>query len=307
MRPAPASLDWPAFLAPARIDTHLVKLPPVLDYPFVLARNRELLWSFIWRELKARYLGSLLGRLWPILNPLIVFLLFYFVFAVIMRMRLVERGVEISDASAVGLYIISGILPWIFFSEALNRCTGVVLENGNLVKKIAFPSQLLPTYAVGVNLIYFLISLVVFLVARLCFFYDIAGRKGLPDTWPLLFVAIPLQVVFTTGLGLFLGALNIFVRDTSQIIGLVLQLIFFLTPIVYTSELIRVNAPQYLGLLELNPLYHLMEMYRAALVIRIEGATPWHSAGVFALVAFVTFILGYAFFLKTKGRFADEI
>lgn len=278
----------------------------VFKLPVLLVRHRELLWSFVWRELKARYEGSLLGRLWPLLNPIILFLVYYFVFAVIMRMRLEIKGVETDDPSLFGLYLIAGLLPWLFLNETAVKCTGVVLENGNLVKKIAFPSQLLPIYTVVSNGIYFLIGLVVFLIVRVTWLGDAGGLPMLPDSWPFLFIAILLQLVFVTGIGLFLGALNIFIRDTSQVIALIMQLWFFTTPIVYPVSLIEENLPDYAFLMKANPVYHLMEIYRAALVAD-AGVYPWQPTWMFAIMALVVFVPGYAFFLATKGRFADEL
>jgi len=283
-----------------------LKFKQLLELPLLIVRHRELLGSFVWRDLKARYEGSLLGRLWPMLNPLILFAVYYYVFAVILKQRMTRGGLPVGDESTMGLYIISGIVPWICFSESLLRCTGVVLENGNLVKKIAFPSQLLPVYAVCVNLVYALIALALFIVAKIVFF------GGLPHAWPWLLVALALQVVFTTGLGLLLGALNIFIRDTSQIIGLILQLWFFATPIVYAAEIITTSLGDHAWLMQMNPMYHLMELYRTALVypddvITPDRIDPLTSALFFGAMAIVTFLPGYAFFLHTKGRFADEL
>jgi lipopolysaccharide transport system permease protein len=283
-----------------------VKFAELLKLPILVVRHRELLGSFIWRDLKARYEGSLLGRLWPVLNPLILFAVYYFIFAVVMEQRLTDKGVPVGDEATMGLYIISGILPWLCFSDTLLRCTGVVLENGNLVKKIAFPSQLLPVYAVCVNLVYMAIGLVLFIVAKLLFF------GGLPSAWPYLLAAIPLQVVFATGLGLLLGALNIFIRDTSQIIGLILQLWFFWTPIVYPAELVQKSLGFHAIWMQINPMYHLMELYRTALVypddiVLTDRVPPALSVLVLLVMAVVTFLPGYAFFLRTKGRFADEL
>ena len=284
--------------------------------PVIVVRHRELLWSFIWRDLKARYEGSLLGRLWPVLNPLIMCSVYYFVFAVILGMRMTAKGMEgTAESSMMGLFIISGIIPWLAFGDSLLRCTGVVLENANLVKKIAFPSQLLPVYAVAVNTIYFFLGLGIFLLARLTFFYELSGNdsndvthvvQGLPDCWPMLLAIIPLQALFTTGIGLFLGAFNIFVRDTSQMVPLILQLWFFTTPIVYPATLIQKNLPDYAYLMQINPIYHLMDVYRSALLIDLNG-TPWFSFWIFTGCACLVFLPGYAFFLKTRGRFADEL
>lgn len=283
-----------------------MRITELFDLPVLAVRHRELLGSFVWRDLKARYEGSLLGRLWPVLNPLILFAVYYFIFAVVLEQRLLDRGQPIGSESMMGLYIISGILPWICFSETLLRCTGVILENGNLVKKIAFPSQLLPVYAVLVNFVYMAIGLVLFVIAKFVFF------DGLPSAWPYLLAAIPLQVLFSTGLGLLLGALNIFIRDTSQIIGLILQLWFFWTPIVYPAELVQKSLGFHAIWMQINPMYHLMELYRTALVypdglVMTDRVAPMTSVIVLAGMALVTFLPGYAFFLRTKGRFADEL
>ncbi len=279
-----------------------MKLSASLSLPLVAWRHRELLISFVWRDLKARYEGSLFGRLWPFLNPLILFGVYYLVFALVLKQRFAVAGQEQLEGSIAAFYIMAGLLPWIAFSESLVRCTGVVLENANLVKKIAFPSQLLPLYAVIVNAVYFLIGLAVLVIARAVAF------KSLPPTVWLLLLAIPLQVVFTTGLGLLLGAANIFLRDTAQSIQLILMLWFFTTPIVYPATLITEDPEfhQWAWVLNLNPFHHLLEIYRAALVYD-HVSVPWSSIGVFALIAIAVFIPGHAFFLATKGRFADEI
>lgn len=287
-----------------------MKIREVLTLPAIIVRHRELLGSFIWRDLRARYEGSLLGRLWPILNPLILFSLYYLVFALIMGQRLESRGIESGftegeEKGLYGLYIISGILPWLAFSEGLLRCTGVVLENGNLVKKIAFPSQLLPVYAVVVNVVYFLIGLAVYMIAVATFF------GGIPGNAYLLLIVLPLQLVFTVGIGLFLGAINIFIRDTSQIVGLGLQLWFFTTPIVYPKSLLeRKEIVDYAWLMKFNPMYHMMEIYRYALVPSYQefnGPFDWSNVWIFALIAIAVFIPGHLFYLATKGRFADEL
>ncbi|MBK6942441.1 MAG: ABC transporter permease [Planctomycetes bacterium] len=282
-----------------------MKLPESLSLPFIAWRHRELVTSFVWRDLKARYEGSLLGRLWPLLNPLILFGVYYLVFVEVLQQRF-EGGAGdaavLSDRSHAAFYIMAGLLPWISFSESIVRCTGVVLENGNLVKKIAFPSQLLPLYAVAVNAIYFVIALAVYVAVRLI----VIG--GLPQHFWLVGLALILQIVFTTGLGLFLGAMNIFIRDTSQIVQLFLMLWFFTTPIVYPAQLITQaeNLQQWSWLMKVNPFFHLVEIYRAALTFD-TAPVPWTAVMVMALWAILVFIPGHAFFLATKGRFADEL
>src|SRR5262249_9793614 len=117
---------------------------------------------------------------------------------------------------------------------------------------------------------------------------------------------ILLQMIFTTGLGLFLGALNVFLRDTSQFIGLILMLWMFLTPIFYPEELAKIQLGNYFFLIELNPIYHLVRIYRA-LMLRYTDPFPWSSILKFTLFAIPTFVIGLDFYRSTKGRFADEV
>jgi len=184
-----------------------------LRLPIVLIGHRELLWSFVRRELKARIEGSMLGRLWPIIQPALLFAIYYLVFAQILKIGfsddLAPHGPEQVGWRST-FYLITGILPWTLTAESLTQGSGVVLENANLIKKIAFPSELLPVYRVLVFHVYFAMGFLILLGLELII------NGGLPVT--LLWVPAVAFVHFmlVTGLTMFLSAANIFVRDVAQ-------------------------------------------------------------------------------------------
>jgi ABC-type polysaccharide/polyol phosphate export permease len=274
-----------------------------LEYPFLAWRYRDLLGSFVWRDLRARYEGSFLGRVWPILQPAILISVYYLVFVTFLGMAGRGSGEAIpgiSEKSYAGFELIAGVLPWLAFSQAILRCTNVVIEHASMIKRIAFPSELLAAYVVTLETIYFLLALLVYIPVM----WFIVG--WVPLRLLYLPLAILLQMVFTIGLGLFLGALNVFLRDTSQFIGLVLMLWMFLTPIFYPEEIPRRQLGEYFYLIELNPIYHLVRIYRA-LMLRYTDPFPWFSILKFSFFAFPTFLIGLTFYRSTKGRFADEV
>ncbi|MFO0980734.1 MAG: ABC transporter permease [Planctomycetota bacterium] len=266
----------------------------------------DLIGLFVWRDLKARYEGSFLGKIWPLLHPALFVTIYYVVFVQILTMKYGKedtealKGLGLTNSQAMGLFLITGILPWICFSESIQRCTNVVIEHASMIKKIAFPSELLVSYVVAVQMVYFIIGLCVYFPLML----GIAGF--VPARVLLLPIPIVLQGIFMIGVGLFLGALNVFLRDTAQAIGLVLMLWMFLTPVFYPEDLAIEKFGSYAVLMELNPLFALLRCYRN-LMFRHTDPIEWHTMAKFALFAIPVFIAGLAFYRSTKGRFADEV
>ncbi len=288
-----------------------------LLFPGVAHRHLDILKSFVYRDLQARYQGSILGRLWPLLHPLLLLGIYHLVFAEILGIRFAEESHLGGEGWKTTFFLLSGILPWVAFVETVARATNVVVENSNLIKKVAFPSELLPTYLVLVHLVQFLIGLVLLAVVYLI----VAGTS--PHVFEadgitkpmlrLLYLPIPmiLQIVFTAGLAMLLATLNVFVRDLVQLMPLLLQVWMFLSPIFYSEQILE-NAKTLAGdwilpMLRFNPLYHLLAMYRALFFDPVSTPFPWRSMLVFAAIAAVTFVLGHGFFVRAKGRFADEV
>jgi ABC-type polysaccharide/polyol phosphate export permease len=292
-------------------------LTAALRLPVVLLRYRELLGAFVRRELKSRIEGSILGRIWPIVQPTMLFAIYYFIFVKILRIPvnddLAPHG---DDPGHMGwratFFLISGILPWTVLAESLGRGTGVVLEHANLIKKIAFPSELLPVYQVLVYHVYFLIGFLILLSV------EATVNSGLPLALMWFPAVLLVQMMFITGLAMVLSAANVFVRDVMQVVPILLTFWMFTTPVFYDPLAIVLSA-QASGNAEaarwaldastamhFNPMAILIQIYRA---IFSYGQVPFPVVGLLklALVSAVVLWLGYAYFLRSKGRFADEV
>ncbi len=281
-------------LAKLRWRSLLRGIPRAFQYPArTILRNWKLIRSMARRDILARYRGSFGDVLWTILNPLLLMATYFFVFGVVLQARFGQ------DKSSTGfaLYFLAGMLPWLAFSEPVGRAPHVILEHRNFVKRLIFPIETLPVTQVVAGLVTELFALGVFLAALLIL------RHGIPATvvW-LPLVLIP-QFLFTLGLCWFLAALGAFLRDLGQIIGFVLTLWFFITPICYPE---RTNLPgTALAILHKNPIYVLVRAYRS---IFLESARPDLAPLLkFWLLATVVFLLGHAWFHKLRKGFADVI
>lgn len=257
-----------------------------------IARNRSLIRTMVRRDILGRYRGSFGGVYWTILNPLLLMLTYYFVFGLVLRARFGN------DPSRAGfaLYFLAGMLPWLAFSEAAGRAPTVMLDHRNFVKKLVFAVETLPINLVVSGLVTEIFALALFTIGVFL------ARGAVPASvlWlPLLLVP---QVLFTAGVCWFLGGLGVFVRDLGQVIGFLLTLWFFLTPICYPEASLPAAA---VPLLRKNPMFVLVHGYRA---IFLEHHAPdWRPLLKLWIVAVVVFILGHAWFYKLRRSFADVI
>ena len=257
-----------------------------------IARNRSLIRTMVRRDILGRYRGSFGGAFWTILNPLLLMLTYFFVFGVVLRTRF---G---SDPSRAGfaLYFLAGMLPWLAFSDAAGRAPTVMLEHRNFVKKLVFAVETLPVNLVVSGLVSEIFALLLFMTGFLL------ARGALPWSVVWLPLLIVPQVLFTAGVCWFLAALGVFVRDLGQVIGFLLTLWFFLTPICYPEASLPASA---LPLLAKNPLFVLVSGYRA---VFLEGQAPaWGPLWKLWVASAAVFILGHAWFYKLRRSFADII
>ena len=197
-------------------------IPKAFTYPpQSLWRNRGLIRSMVRRDMLARYRGSFAGALWTFLNPLLLMATYAFIFGGVLKTSFQN------DRSGTGyvLYFLAGMLPWLAFSEAVGRSPYVILEYRNFVKKLVFPLETLPVNLVIAGLVTELFGLIIFLAGLL------AARRSIPASVVWLPVLIVPQLLLTLGLCWFLAALGVFVRDLAAVIGFILTLWFFLTPI----------------------------------------------------------------------------
>lgn len=256
-------------------------------------RFRELLYGMARRDVLGKYRGSWLGVFWALLTPLLLLLIYIFVFGHIFQARWPQsEGVDGNFAAL--LY--GGLVLYVFFSEVLTRSPRQVVENTNYIKKVVFPLDLLGWVTVSSALFHFLLSFVVLLGFVLLF------GNGLSASLAWLPVLLLPFVLFLLGLSWFLGALGVYVRDTNYVAGFLATALLFLSPVLYPASAV---PEQFRFLLDLNPLSFYIEAFRA---IAVLGQAPdLQGLGTAWLVALGSFLFGYWFLLRVKKGFADVL
>jgi lipopolysaccharide transport system permease protein len=258
-----------------------------------LLRNRNLIKSFVQRDVLGRYRGSFMGLLWSFLNPLFMLIVYTFFFSVIFKARWSEGS---DSKTEFALILFAGLMVFSVFSECINRAPGVVLGNPNYVKKVVFPLEILPWVNLGSALFHGVISFSVWMLAYLVFF-------GLPHAtvFFLPLILMPL-VFFIMGLSWVLASLGVYLRDVAQFVGILTSTLMFLSPIFYPVTAI---PERFRGLLYLNPLTPVIEQTREVLY---WGKVPNFSLiGIYLIVTIIFAWLGFAWFQKTRKGFADVL
>ncbi len=266
---------------------------PGLSMLKALWAYRSFVWSSVLREFNARYRESLLGAFWSVASPLTMIAIYTVIFGQLMRANL--AGHE-NTPFAFSIYLCAGVITWGLFAEMLGRLNNVFLEHGNLLKKTNFPRICLPAIVTASALLNFAIVFALYLAFLV-----------LIDHWPgaALLALVPLlvlQMLFTLGLGIFLGTLNVFFRDVAQLTGVVLQFWFWLTPIVYSLTALPEKAQ---ALLKYNPLQPLLVAYQG---IFLDKAWPqWSTLWPLALLTVFFLLLSAWFFVRRVGEMVDEL
>ena len=261
-----------------------------LNFLHGLSQRRHLIWNFVRRDLRARYVGSLVGFFWSVLHPLVLLVSYNFVFSVVFQIR---PQVRTTDNFAVFLFC--GILPWLYFQDTLLRACQSVTENSNLIRKTLFPSEVLPLTIALSNSVTHVIGLLI--LAGVLLYLGLLGP--LAGFIPLYFILLGLLAL---GFGWLLSAIQVFLRDTAQLLSVVLIFWFWFTPIFYTLEMV----PESLQVgVYLNPLTHVVEAYRRLL---LENRLPELSSTLLLVGYAVTFLaLGGWVFRSTKREFVDVL
>jgi len=256
----------------------------------------ELLKTLVQRELESRYKGSMLGNLWPVLTQLSQLLIYTYVFSIVLKVKLSLAGVPASNLT-YGLWLFAGLLPWFAFTNGFSQAASAVVTQPNLVKKVVFPLSLLPLVPVVAAFVESTLGWMV-LVA----FVALATQTLHASLWLMPLVWMP-QLFLTAGLGYFAAGLTVFLRDIPQTIIVVLNLWFYLTPIVYPIE----SVPESLRSLVfwLNPLAAFAEIYRDLILVgTIRHGGEWAVASLISVLVFWGGLWSYR---KLKPGFADVL
>ena len=251
-----------------------------------LYNYRELLKTNVKKEIRGKYKNSFLGVLWSFLNPLLQIAVYAIVFPLILK----------NTQPNYVVFLCAGLIPWTFFSTAINRAAFTLIENGNLLKKVYFPREILPISVVTSEAVNFIISTIIIIA------FVIGG--GIPLTkyilvYPLIFIV---QYILVLGLSFIVSSVTVYFRDLQHLIGVALQLLFYATPIVYASNTI---PQEFAWILKLNPMTYIIDGYRN---IFYNCTMPDIKGLIIVLgVSLAICIIGYLIFSKLQKRFAEEL
>jgi len=247
---------------------------------------RDLMHELVLRDIRVRYKRSVLGFAWTLANPLLYLVVFYFVFKMALEINIPRFGV----------FAFTGILVWSWFQSSLAQSGGVIVGNRELVRSPGFPTDILPLVTVTSNLVNLLVAMVVLIG------YQLVLGSGIDSKILFLPLLIGLQFAFMLGLAYFIAGVNVVFRDVGHLVVVLLQLMFFLTPIFYDASMI---PDKYQALYRLNPMVHFVEAYRSVLLG--QSGINWWAMGAIGMTSLVLLMFGRAFFIRHSHRFAEEI
>lgn len=251
-----------------------------------LYNYRELLKTNVKKEIRGKYKGSWLGVLWTFLNPLLMLGVYAFVFPYILRV----------NVDNYTIFMIVALIPWNFFTTAVQTGAGCVVANGNILKKVYFPREIIPISITVSQLVNFLITCLIMFV------FILVSGVGFSYHIILLPVLILIQVILTLAINFVLSAITVFVHDVDHFVSVALTLGFYATPIVYLSSML---PKKFQWAMSVNPMAVLVESYRSILYYhQFPNST---LLGIWTIASIVLLVLGYLIFKKLEKSFVEEL
>ena len=247
---------------------------------------REMLYNLVRKDLKARYKGSFLGFLWTFLNPLLQLIVYTIVFSTIMRVNI----------DKFYIYLFVGLIPWIFFTTSIQTGVVSIMMNKDLIKKIYFPRIILPISTVNSAFMNMLYSMIV-LIATL-----LVSGIGISKYILLLPIAMIMQYILVLGMIFILSALNVYFRDLEYILNIIIMVWFYLTPIVYSMDMIPIHARKWFYL---NPMTNIIAFYRD--ILYYKRMPSFESFSWILLYGTIMIVVGYFVFEKLQKKFVEEL
>ena len=247
---------------------------------------RELLKTSVKKDIGGKYKHSFLGVLWSFVNPLLQIIVYAIVFPLIMR----------NNIEYYVVFMVCGLIPWNYFSTVINRASFTMIENGNIIKKVYFPSEILPLSVVTSETVTFLISSIIIVAFTIGY--------GLGITINIVFypILLVIQFILLLGISLFVSSITVYFRDLQHFIGVLLQLFFYATPIVYSIDAIPEN---FTWIFKFNPMTYIIEGYRD--IFYYQTTPEMGSLLIVLVIGILLCITGYLLFNKLQKKFAEEL
>lgn len=251
-----------------------------------LYKYREFLKTSVKKEIRGKYKKSFLGILWSFLNPLLTLLVYATIFPLILK----------SPEKNYTMFLMTALIPWTFFTTVISQGTGCVIANGNVLKKVYFPREILPISSVTSGLVNFLISMIIVFIFLM--FSGIGFSK-----YVLLFPIIAvIEYLFLLGIIFILSSVTVYLRDLEHIVGVVIMALFYGTPIVYSISSL---PSQFAWIIKLNPMSHIIQGYRD--ILYYQKMPDVTGLGIVFLLAVILVVVGYKVFSHLQKRFAEEL
>jgi len=268
-----------------------------------LYKYRVLIHNLVSRELKARYRGTVLGFLWSFINPLLLMVIYTVVFGFIINPR--DPAFD-NNPVLYALFLFCGVLPWTWFSSSSIESSNILMIQGNLIKKVLFPAEILPVVVVTSNFIHFLFGVPILLAAKALITLLVPRAPAFSPYLALLPVVMFVQFVFSLGFGFLISSLTVHFRDIRDILSNLLTFWFFATPIIYPMTFHTIqDSPLFRTFLNLNPMTHIMQGYQNA--VFYGRMIPWKRLGVTFLAGCALLAIGYLVFDRLRDSFPEEV
>ena len=275
-----------------------MKWDQFMDIPKELVQNRKLILNLAKNDFKSRFSGSIFGILWAFVSPIVTVILYWFVFEKALNVG--SQSTKAGIAVPYVLWLVAGLVPWFYFSEAWSSGTNALVEYSYLVKKVVFKISALPVVKVVSSLFVHLFFIAFMLILYFCYQY-----YPTPYMLQILYYSVAM-IAFTLGLTYITTALVPFFRDLSQIIGILMQVLMWMTPILWNIDGMTLN-PIISGILKLNPMYYIVSGYRDALIDQVWFWDRLDITVYFWVVTAIVFGIGTTLFKKLQIHFADVL
>lgn len=247
---------------------------------------RELLKNNVKKEIRGKYKKSVLGVLWTFLNPLLQLAVYAFIFPLILK----------NTQEYYIIFVCAGLIPWTFFTSTISQSTWTVIGNGNIVKKVFFPREILPISVVTSAMVNFIISTII--IIFFCLAYGLGLSKYI-IFYPFILI---IQYILQLGISFVLSAVTVYFRDLEHFVQIILMLMFYATPIVYSGDSI---PDAFKFIINFNPMAHIIEGYRDIFYNQVKPDLM--GLGILLIISIIVCVLGYAIFNKLQKGFAEEL